>query len=374
MKILESFTAAADFDSDLIRSITFTDVVVSPSGRIHVSFRGGPAKGPNTGESGYTCHSDDGGKTFTYPRAPFGDLPMRDGKTGHLRGMQLLPLGGKRLFGVCSVVENMDDELPYFNEETEAIKNTQLYCFFSEDDGETFSEPREILMTAQYRDMACVLTGPAQLLKNGDIMVNFEVYKTYWDTRSIDHTPACILSHDGGMTWDTEVTMFRSSEIYAWDHRAGEAEPGRLLDYVWTFDRRTNNYLNITMMESVDGGRTWSGLRDTGLQGQAGNPVRLPDGRIALVWFDRTGVPTCKLALSEDGGFSFGPAFTVYEHKAPVAERTKGAYAEAWDEMGKYTAGHCFQTLMPDGTLLVVLYAGPVKDKTAARLFRIAVD
>ena len=51
----------------------------------------------------------------------------------------------------------------------------------------------------------------------------------------------------------------------------------------------------------------------------------------------------------------------------------KGAYAEAWDEMSKFTAGHCFQTLMPDGTLLVVLYAGPVKDKTAARLFRISV-
>ena len=51
-----------------ICSATFQDVCVLPSGRILVSWRGGPQKGPiNMGENGYYCISDDGGKTWTEP-------------------------------------------------------------------------------------------------------------------------------------------------------------------------------------------------------------------------------------------------------------------------------------------------------------------
>ena len=47
-------------------SATFPDVCVMPSGRILVSWRGGPQKGPiNIGENGYYCISDDGGKTWS---------------------------------------------------------------------------------------------------------------------------------------------------------------------------------------------------------------------------------------------------------------------------------------------------------------------
>ena len=58
-------------------SATFQDVCVLPSGRILVSWRGGPQKGPiNMGENGYYCISDDSGKTWTEPKAPFGSLKI----------------------------------------------------------------------------------------------------------------------------------------------------------------------------------------------------------------------------------------------------------------------------------------------------------
>jgi len=373
MEFLTKTTVFDGYESASVCSATFLDVTSTPSGRILVSFRGGPTKTPyNTGENGYTCVSDDGGNTFTEPRALFGHL-MIDGKIpAHIRSYQLLSLGGRRIFGVASVVENMenDDALPYFNEETEAIKNTQLFCFFSEDEGETFSDPVQIPMKAQYKDMACVLTGPPVLMKNGGILVNFEVYKKYYDTRDIDHSAACILSMDGGKTWETEVTLYQNRDIYAWDHRAGLLADGSLVDFVWTFDRRKNDYLNIHRLESADS-KTWKGFDDIGLPGQAGNPVTLSDGRLALVYFDRTGVPTLKLALSTDGGHRFSEPLVVYEHKAPKAENAKSRYAEAWDEMGKYTAGHCFARALPDNQLLIVFYAGPVKDKTNAMLYRV---
>ena len=356
-----------------ICSATFQDVCVLPSGRILVSWRGGPQKGPiNKGENGYYCISDDGGKTWTEPKAPFGTLKI-DGGEGRARGFQLLSLGGNKVFGVMSLVEEIGEELPYFNEKTEAIKNTQLYTFFSDDGGETFSEPQRITMKSKYQGLSCVLTSPPLHLKDGRIMVNFEVYKTYYDESSFSHHAACIFSEDGGKTWGEEVTISEAGDIYPWDHRMGELEEGHLVDYIWTFDRRINDYLNIHMTESFDGGKTWSELMDVGLPGQAGNPVQLSDGRVALPYFDRTGVPTLKLAFSEDGGKTFGQPMVVYCHEAPKAEHAKNAYAEAWAEMGKYTAGHCFQDLDNDGNLLVVNYAGPETHKTNTMLTKVLV-
>lgn len=354
-------------------SATFQDVCVLPSGRILVSWRGGPQKGPiNMGENGYYCISDDGGKTWTEPKAPFGTLKI-DGGEGRARGFQLLALGGDKVFGVMSLVEEIGESLPYFNEETEAIKNTQLYTFFSSDGGETFSTPQRIEMKSKYKGLSCVLTSPPLLLKDGRIMVNFEVYKTYYDEGPFSHHAACVFSSDGGKTWGEEVTIREAGDIYPWDHRAGELEQGHIVDYIWTFDRRINDYLNIHMTESFDGGYTWSDLMDVGLPGQAGNPVQLPDGRVALPYFDRTGVPTLKLAFSSDGGKTFGEPMVVYRHEAPKAEHAKNAYAEAWAEMGKYTAGHCFQDLTTDGNLLIVNYAGPETHKTNTMLTRVLV-
>ena len=372
-KIVEQLVVFDGSGSKDMCSATFQDVCVLPSGRILVSWRGGPQKGPiNRGENGYCCISDDGGKTWTRPKAPFGTLKI-DGGEGRARGFQLLSLGDNRVFGVMSLVEEIGEDLPYFNEKTEAIKNTQLYTFFSEDGGETFSEPQRIAMKSKYQGLSCVLTSPPLLLKDGRIMVNFEVYKTYYDEGPFSHHAACIFSSDGGKTWGEEVTISEAGDIYPWDHRAGELEEGHLVDYIWTFDRRINDYLNIHMTESFDGGYTWSELIDVGLPGQAGNPVQLKDGRVALPYFDRTGVPTLKLAFSEDGGKTFGEPMVVYCHEAPKAEHAKSAYAEAWDEMGKYTAGHCFQDLTNDGNLVIVNYAGPQQHKTNTMITKVLV-
>ena len=372
-KIVEQLVVFDGSGSKDMCSATFQDVCVLPSGRILVSWRGGPQKGPiNRGENGYYCISDDGGKTWTQPKAPFGTLKI-DGGEGRARGFQLLSLGENRVFGVMSLVEEIGEDLPYFNEKTEAIKNTQLYTFFSSDGGETFSEPQRIAMKSKYQGLSCVLTSPPLLLKDGRIMVNFEVYKTYYDEGPFSHHAACIFSADGGKTWGEEVTISEAGDIYPWDHRAGELEEGHLVDYIWTFDRRINDYLNIHMTESFDGGYTWSELIDVGLPGQAGNPVQLKDGRVALPYFDRTGVPTLKLAFSEDGGKTFGEPMVVYCHEAPKAEHAKSAYAEAWDEMGKYTAGHCFQDLTNDGNLIIVNYAGPQQHKTNTMITKVLV-
>ena len=348
-----------------ISSQTFPWVTETPSGRILVMFRGGPYKGPaNAGENGWYCYSDDGGDTFTAPAAPFQRIPLSGGGAGFIRSFQLLPLGGKDVLMAASVVTDRDRELPYYNEATEGLKDSRLMTALSRDDGTSFGPLGEIPMTAQFSGLCSVLTGPPLLLSDGRVMVNFEVYKQYDDTRPIDHKAACIFSPDGGKSFGREVTIFDSPEVYAWDHRAVEAAPGVLEDFVWTFDRRTNNYRNIGRIESLDGGETWGGIADTGLPGQAGNAVTLPDGRLALIYIDRTGAPTVRLAISPDRGKSWQENLVLYVHGTQLAEHHKSAYSEAWTEMGKFTAGHPFVTRLGDGRLLAVHYAGPEKDRT----------
>ncbi len=364
MKIIQQ-KFISDAAGTPISSQTFPWVTQTPSGRILVMFRGGPWKGPtNEGENGWYCWSDDGGKTFTEPVAPFGEVPLDGGGTGIIRSFQMIPLGGKTVFLAATAVTAKDRSLPYFNEETEGLKDSRLLAAFSEDDGATFGPLKEIPMTAQFSGLSRVLTGPPLLLSDGRIMVNFEVYKQYDDARPIDHKAGCIFSGDGGKTFGPEVTIYNSPDLYAWDHRAVETAPGQLADFVWTFDRKTNNYRNIGRIESADGGLTWGDIQDTGLAGQAGNGAVLKDGRLALVYIDRTGAPTVRLALSRDRGRTWEENEALYVHGTQKAEHLKSAYGEAWTEMGKFTAGHPFLTLLADGRLLVVNYAGPAKDRT----------
>ena len=133
-----------------VSSQTFPWVTQTPSGRILVMFRGGPWKGPtNEGENGWYCWSDDGGQSFTDPAAPFGEIPLEGGGTGFIRSFQLLPLGGRNVFLVATVVTARDRALPYFNEATEGLKDSWLMTAFSTDDGATFGPLKPLPMTAQ---------------------------------------------------------------------------------------------------------------------------------------------------------------------------------------------------------------------------------
>ncbi len=346
-------------------SATFPQVLETSSGRLLVTFRGAPTKAPgNTGEQAVLCVSDDSGRTFTPPRSPFSP-PLIDGqKPSTIRMLQLLDLGGGRLFGAACVVEKTEDHIPYFDEATEGIKDTRIFTFFSEDDGNSFSPLTQLDLQNQYAGLCHVLTGPPLLTSDGRVMVNFEVYKRREDPRGWEHNAACIFSQDGGRTFGPERTILSSAQIYGWDHRAFESSPGVLQDAVWAFSRVTNNYLPIHFCESLDGGDSWSALWDTGISGQPGNAVRLPDGRTAFIYIDRTHHPVIRLCFSSDGCRSFGEAFPVYSHEQGNELNRKSLYKEAWSEMNKFTVGHPFVILLRDGRLLCVYYAGHERDKT----------
>jgi hypothetical protein len=239
------------------------------------------------------------------------------------------------------------------------------------DRGETWSEPR-LVDTAPFH-VPTPITGPVLLLPGGEWACQFETNKPYLDTSKWVHSSVLMFSTDEGRTWPRHAVVTRDPRVFYWDQRPGVLRDGRILDLFWTYDNGSSAYLTIHSRESADAGRTWSPLRDTGVPGQPAPPVDLDGNRVAMVYVDRSGAPAIRCVLRRDRGHSFdlATAFTIYESVLPSQTVRKDGMGDAWSEMGKFSVGLPATTLLPDGDLLVVYYAGADTDRTNIEWARI---
>ena len=149
---------------------------------------------------------------------------------------------------------------------------------------------------------------------------------------------------------------------------------GSLLDLFWTYDNVESKYLNIHARRSSDHGRHWSPLWDVGVPGQPAPPVSLADGRLAMVYVDRTAAPAIKLRTSTDGGRHW-PTETellLYGSVAGSQSVGKESMSDCWAEMSRFSVGLPATTLTAAGDLLVVYYAGSETDHTGIHWLRLA--
>ena len=354
-------------------SCAFPAICVLPTGRWLCSFRAAPAKARMAGQHVRLTWSDDEGRSWTDAAQPFAPEPV-DGRPGLFRGIYMTSLGGARVLAVLMWVDHSDPDLPFFNEETEGLLDTKIFLTESEDAGETWPAPR--LMDTSPFDCPTPLTGPILRMPNGELVCQFELNKHYYETASWRHSSVVMISTDGGRTWPEHAIAANdpANRVFYWDQRPGLLDNGSILDLFWTYDNGAAIYLNAHASRSVDGGRTWSDLWDTGVPCQPAQPVSLPDGRIAMVYVDRTTVPTVKLRTSADGARTW-PADTEIVLHAPQVQtqtRAKADMEDAWAEMEEFSVGLPNTTLLAGGNLLVVYYAGPRADLTDVRWLRIA--
>ena len=163
------------------------------------------------------------------------------------------------------------------------------------------------------------------------------------------------------------------TRIFYWDQRPGILADGWILDLFWTYDNQAAVYLNILARESLDHGRTWSELWDTGVPGQPALPISLPDGRIAMVYVDRTGAPVIKMRISSDLGRTWLDSTEIVLYQTSPMSQTweKKSMQDAWAEMAKFSVGLPATALLKNGDVLVVYYAGPDTDQTDIKWVRI---
>lgn len=346
-------------------SATFPLPCVSRSGRWLCAFRGAPAKAPIVGQQVLLTWSDDCGKTWRAPFAPFAP-PDVDGRPGLFRFAGLTRLHEGRLLAAINWVDQSTPAAPYFNDATEGLLDTRIFLSISDDDGESWSEPRR-MDTAPF-NVPTPLTGPIVRFPDDELACSIELNKPYDDPEPWRHASALLFSTDGGATWPRHsvVTQDPENRVFYWDQRVSLLPDGRLLDTFWTFDREAATYRNIHTCFSLDRGRTWSPLRDTGIPGQPGPVFPLEDGELVMPVVDRTGAPKITVRRSEDGGETWPneDEVEVYNSAGKTQTRVKATMQDAWAEMYAFSVGLPNVAALPGGGAVLVYYAGPETNAT----------
>ena len=357
------------------QSCAFPGICVLPNGRWISSCRAAPTKKGTVGQHALLSWSDDEGQSWREPFNPFVPPGVAD-KPGLFRGAHLTALGEHRVLATLCWVDHSDPSLPFFNEETEGLLDTRIFFATSDDDGGTWSEP-EIMDTSPFH-VPTAITGPVLRLSNGNLACQFELNKHYYDTSVWRHSSVLMFSKDGGKTWPEYAITGNDpkNRIFYWDQRPGILADGRILDMFWTYDSQAAVYLNIHARESLDHGCTWSELWDTGVPGQPAPPVSLPDGRIAMVYVDRTGPPVIKMRVSSDHGRTWPDRTEIVLYQTGANSQTwkKKSMQDAWAEMAMFSTGLPATALLENGDVLVVYYAGPDTDQTDIQWVRIGTN
>lgn len=355
-----------------ISSATFPLACVSRSGRWLCAFRGAPAKVPNAGQHVMLTWSDDCGKTWRDPFAPFSP-PMLDGKPGLFRFAGLTRLHGGRIMAAINWVDHADPAAPYFNETTEGLLDTRVFTSISQDDGATWSTPRPV--DTRPFTVPTPLTGAIVRFEDDELACPIELNKPYGDTLPWEHASVLLFSTDGGKTWPRHsvVTKDPENRIFYWDQRASLLPDGRLFVVFWTYDREKSTYLNIHTRFSDDHGHSWTALRDTGVAGQPGPVFALEDGELVMPVVDRSGPTKITVRKSEDKGISWPDedVVVVYDSEATTQTREKSSMQDAWAEMGAFSVGLPHAAPLPGGGALLVYYAGRETDATGIRWAKI---
>jgi len=372
MKLVNTGVVYASGKHRGLKSCTFPSICVSPSGQWLCAFRAAPSKAGLAGQKILVTHSADEGHTWSEPTVPFHPINI-GGKNGHLRFAALTALADRTIAAVSSWVDDSDPSLPYFNPDTEGLLDTRVFLSRSTDDGATWSQPA-MVDTAPFL-VPTPITGPLLRLQNGDLACQFEINKPYRDPSLWRHSSVLLFSRDGGRSWPEHAIASNdpTNRIFYWDQRPAVLSDGQILDVFWTYDNQKSVYLNMHARVSSDHGRNWSDLWDTHVPGQPAPPVDLPDGRLGLVYVDRTAAPAIKMRTSKDGGRNWPESSELILHVAPISNQTtdKGGMNDAWDEMSRFSLGLPATARTPDGDVLVVFYSGPGSDETSIRWVRV---
>jgi len=146
-----------------------------------------------------------------------------------------------------------------------------------------------------------------------------------------------------------------------------------VIDMPWVDDRRKPSRSEIFLVRSVDGGRTWAKPEPTGISGQYSTVVELADGRLLLLYVQRTGEPSIRIRKSNDGGRSWDPTDSLVLHSQTaddLAAASKQSYEDYLRNMARWSFGWPTAVELPNGGLLVSYYVGE-DDRSSVMLARV---
>ncbi|MSR58105.1 MAG: exo-alpha-sialidase [Planctomycetaceae bacterium] len=349
------------------RTGSFTSLRRMRSGAIVASFQVGPRK--HAVDSNVKLfRSDDGGRTWR-------ELPPKfsnrwQGVRGSLSSGELVEGPAGEWLVVSTWFDRSDPQRPLFDPQTEGILHSRQLTAVSRDEGQSWSDWREIATPGL---TGCAATGPLLAWDDGTLAYAFESFKEYDDPSPARHAAWLLISRDGGQTFPERHLVARDPQhqVYYWDQRLcpagqiGDAGPGS--EYVamfWTHDRQRKQDLRVHLRFGALTDESEASLPvETSIPGQIAAPLLLADGRLLAFVVDRSRPGTMTLWCSADRGRTWPVAerLVVYTHNEQ-AMLSQGAenvnFAQYWEDMGKWTFGHPAICPVDDAHVLVAFYAG----------------
>ena len=372
MKVIDSGTITGIPSEINFRSKTFPAFEKLPSGRWLAGFKAGEKKKDAVLQQAMMTWSDDQGRSWAQPYAPV-TLPAIDEVPGHCSSLYFLTLGETNVLMVLNWVDSSDPAASYYDPMTESLKETRIFYCFSQNDGLSWTQP--LLMDTTSAGGPVPLTGPPFRMKNGSIACQFEINKYKEDPHKWIHRSALIFSKDGGHTWGNLAIVTEEPDRYYWDQRPNVLDDGKtVVNFFWALDGKKQEYLNIHVAYSEDGGKTWTRPMDTGIYGQPGRPVALQDGKLATIDIDRSISPTITVRISGDRGKTYDEALVIFQAKLPSQDSRTISMNEAWQEMAAFSVGHPNLLDLGNGEILAYFYQGEQSDQTDIAFIRIAIS
>lgn len=360
MRLLDHGTIAQGTPASARAILSFPQVVVLPDGTLLATYRAGSSK-DSEDETIELYRSEDNGKSWQGPFSPFPAAQV-DGARGGLRVCYLTPLAPDRLLAAAMWVDHTTyPGQPLFNPETEGCLPMAILLAESTDQGATWSPWRHVPMPEEIGPPS--LTNPIMRLHDGSLAMSIETNKQYHDASPWLQRVVFFHSYDEGQSWQgpTVAGFDPTGRIFNRDLRCGVAPDGRVGIFAWTYDTQTARYLNIHRRISHDHGRSWSPPEDLGFADQPSRPAVLPDGRVVLAWVDRFGTQSIRARVADDMAAPFDPAseVVIYTHGEATQKAAQSAdTSELLAEMGLWSFGLPYAEALPDGTVMVVYYAG----------------
>jgi len=274
--------------------------------------------------------------------------PQHIGKKSSFVSVRPTPDGRLSLAGMCFEIAGPGEK--FWSDEAKGMKENRLIWCVSED-GRHFPEPKA--MDLPYYASA---EQPGGLLvrKSGEMVMIYASYPTIEKRAPVITNHLVMLSSkDGGKSFTPGILgRAEGSDATFAESWITELGNGTLIAGSWLLDNKQNPDVYFI---SVDGGKTFAGPKPMGFQGQTTSLTPYGVDKVLVPYNQRKqGTIGVWLALTRPDANSFNLEVNtpVWEAKLATRSNTSGDFSE-WTD---YSFGEPQVTVMPDGTLLLVLW------------------
>ena len=297
----------------------------------------------------YKARSSDGGVTWSAPELLVEASTTRP-TTG---GIRVSPLRDGTLVGIGGRTYRDVHGGQVVNRENLGHAPMDIVTTHSSDRGHTWGKPE--VLDAPVWSPAWEVCHHIVELADGRWLAPMAPWRGWDGEEPVGAMALAFVSHDRGRTWPEHLVLIDETHrgVFSWEVSLRQLSDGRLLATAWAFDSATGLTEPNPYAVSTDG-RTFSEPRSTGIHGQTGKLLMLPDDRILFVYrHDRR--PGLWANLSRLDGDDW-----VNLAEAPLWEGASSSMTGATESSGQELVdlpfGFPSLALLPDGDVYVAFW------------------